>query len=87
MDVTSSNTLITIKYRNQEEVFDAIIIDSKDICVHERIKYDCIDCELYHCKHKKYKYTCRRCGSNQCEHGKYKYDCKCCKANRKSAKK
>ena len=49
-------------------------------CIHDKIKYLCVDCEGSEiCEHKKRKYFCKDCGGSQiCKHKKVKSNCRLC---------
>ncbi len=53
---------------------------NKQICQHNKRKYDCRECGgSTFCHHGKYKRACRECGgSSFCHHGKYKRACREC---------
>ena len=53
---------------------------NKQICQHNKRKYDCRDCgSKAFCQHGKYKRSCRECGGPSfCQHGKYKKSCREC---------
>lgn len=48
----------------------------REICMHDKLKYDCNLCSTSFCSHGKKKYRCRECGgSSICTHGKERARC------------